>query len=170
MQSALNRLDSFHLKVSNTIDALDPYLFEKRPTENEWSVAEVVHHLCLVEGRVQSELEKGLHRPPAKIGLLKKFLPMRIVALRLNRVRAPKAVEPLNPPGKEELLKTYHETRAQLKQFCTTHGRSALKKTSLRHPVFGEIDGVAAIDMVAYHELRHYKQILEILKKLGSAN
>jgi hypothetical protein len=167
MQRTLERLDTIHLKLSNTIDAVDPTLFQQRPAENEWSVGEVVHHLCLVEERVHSELKKALHRPPVKIGLLKKLLPMRIVALRLSRVQAPKAVEPVNPPDKEESIRIYNEARAQLKQFCTTHGRSALKKTSVRHPVFGDIDGVAAIDMVAYHELRHYKQIREILKKLS---
>ncbi len=170
MQRTLDRLDSIHLKLSNTINALDPDLFQQRPAENEWSVAEVVHHLCLVEERVLTELERGLQRPPVKVGLFKKLLPMRIVAFRFLRVRAPKAVEPLNPLRKDESMRSYNRTRAQLKQFCATHARSALKKTSLHHPVFGDIDGVAALDMVAYHEQRHYKQIREILKKLSIVN
>jgi hypothetical protein len=35
-----------------------------------------------------------------------------------------------------------------------------------KHPFFGEIDGTATISFIGYHELRHYKQIREVIKKL----
>ena len=86
--------------------------------------------------------------------------------MRLFRVKAPKAVEPLNSLPKEESLSSYNDVRARLKLFCIEHGRKQLKQTSIRHPFFGDIDGVTAVSMLAFHEQRHYKQIREILKKL----
>ena len=166
MKRVLNRLDSVHQKLSTTVAAIDPNLFPKRPAENEWSVAEVIQHLCLVEARTLSGLELALHAPPTTVSPLKKLIPP-IVSVRFPRVKAPKAVEPLNSLPKEESLNSYNDVRAQLRQFCIEHGRKQLNQTSLRHPFFGDIDGVTAISMVAFHEQRHYKQIREILKKLG---
>jgi len=167
MKRVLKRLDTVHQKLSTTIAAIDPNLFPQRPAENEWSVAEVIQHLCLVEKRMLSGLELALHAPPARVRLLKKLIPSRIVSVRFPRVKAPKAVEPLNPLPKEESLSSYNDVRARLKEFCIEHGRRQLSQTSLRHPFFGDIDGVTAVSMVAFHEQRHYKQIREILKKLG---
>ena len=167
MKRVLNRLDSVHQKLSTTVAAIDPNLFPKRPSENEWSVGEVIQHLFLVETRVLTGLELALQAPPARVSFLKKLIPLGIVSVRLFRVKAPKAVEPLKTLPKEESLSSYNDVRAQLKQFCIKHGRKQLNQTSLRHPFFGDIKGVTAVSMIAFHELRHYKQIRGILKKLG---
>jgi hypothetical protein len=167
MKRVLNRLDSVHQKLSTTVAAIDPNLFPQRPAENEWSVAEVIQHLCLVEMRLLSGLELALHAPPARVSLLKRLIPSRIVSVRFPRVKAPRAVQPLNSLPKKESFGSYNDVRARLKLFCLEHGRRQLKQTSIRHPFFGDIDGVTAVSMLAFHEQRHYKQIREILKKLG---
>src|SRR5258705_146091 len=82
LKRALNHLDSVHQQLSTAVSSLDPELFLQRPAENEWSIGEVIHHLCLVEERVHGDLQKALQRPPVKVGLLKKLLPMRIVSMR----------------------------------------------------------------------------------------
>jgi len=168
MKRVLNRLDSVHQKLSTTVAAIDPNLFPKRPAEDEWSVAEVIQHLCLVEARTPRGVERALHAPAESVSPLKKLMPP-MVFVRIPRLKAPKAVEPLNSLPKEESLSSYNDVRAQLKQFCIKHGRKQLNQTSLRHPFFGDIDGVTAVSMVAFHELRHYKQIRGILKKLGQS-
>jgi len=170
MNGTLKRLDTVHAKLSQAIRTTNPDLFSRRPSENEWSIVEVVHHLCLVEERVLTELKKSLQTEPATVGFLKKLIPMRIVSLRLTRVEAPKAVTPNNPPPMDELLQTYDTARADLKKFCTEQGRQRLKAMAVKHPVFGYIDGTAAVSMVRFHEDRHYKQIREIIKKLGASN
>ena len=168
MKGTLKRLDTVHEKLSTAIRTTNPDLYFKRPGENEWSMAEVVQHLCLVEQSVLLALKKGLETKPAKIGFFKKLIPMRIVSVRLPKIKAPKIVTPNNPPAMDELLKTYDSARADLKQFCTDHGSERLKGLSLKHPLLGNIDGVAAVSMLGFHEERHYKQIREILKKLGA--
>ncbi|MGH9966843.1 MAG: DinB family protein [Pyrinomonadaceae bacterium] len=167
MNAALKRLDSAHKKLLETISPLASELFCERPSKDEWSVAEVVHHLCLVEERVIKDLEAGLRNPPRKIGFLRKFVPTSIVAYRLLRVKAPKAVNPLNPPTREEIIKNYNAARNRLKELCSSNGPDRLRQVIFKHPFLGEIDGVATIAFVGYHELRHYKQIREVLKKLG---
>jgi len=99
MKGTLKRLDTVHEKLSTAIWSTNPNLFFKRPDENEWSIAEVVQHLCLAEQHVVKDLRKGLATGPARVGFLKTLIPMRIISLRLVRVKAPKAVSPNNPPA-----------------------------------------------------------------------
>ena len=70
MKSTLKRFDAVHKRLVNTVNAVDPALLSKRPAEKEWSVAEVVEHLCLVEGAVRSYLESKLDQPPVKVSFL----------------------------------------------------------------------------------------------------
>jgi hypothetical protein len=167
VKRTLTRLDTVHQRLLATLAPISPELFSQRPSETEWSVAQIIHHLCLVEARVIQEIEKELANPPRRIGFLRRFVPTSIVASRLIRVKAPKAMNPLDPPDKEESISSYNATRNKLKDLCAIHGRDRLKLTVFRHPFLGEIDGTATISFVGYHEVRHYKQVREVLKKLA---
>lgn len=169
MNKTLRRLDSIHSKLLDTITPVDDPHFSRSPAENEWSIAEIVHHLCLVEERVIKELETELANPPRRIGLLRKLIPTCIVASRLRRVQAPRSVTPRNPPARADVMANYDAARSRLKDLCATHGRNRLKQTVFKHPFLGEIDGTATISFIGYHELRHYKQIREVIKKLENS-
>lgn len=170
MKGTLKRLDTVHEKLSVAVRNTNPNLYSKRPAENEWSIAEVVQHLCLVEERITEALEKSLERGSPKVGLLKKLIPMRIVAHRFKKLKAPKMVTPSDPPAMDENLKNYDRARGRLKQFCAECGPERLKAMSVKHPFLGDIDGLAAVSMLNFHEERHYKQIREILKKLEATD
>ena len=170
MNRTLRRLDSIHSKLVDTISPIEDPLFSRSPAEKEWSIAEIVHHLCLVEERVIQELETELANPPRTVGFLRTLIPTSIVALRLLHVKAPRGVRPLNPPARVEVIANYDAARSRLKDLCAIHGRDRLKQLVFNHPFLGEIDGTATISFVGYHELRHYKQIREVIKKLGSSS
>ena len=167
MNRALRRLDQIHSKLLTTVAPVGDNVFSRKPSDHEWSVAEIVHHLCLVETRVTKDLEKGLARPPVRIGILGRLKPTSIVAVRLLRVRAPGAMNPINPPSKEESLANYDAARNRLKELCSTHGWPRLKQVVFKHPFLGDINGTATVSFVGYHELRHFKQIKEVLRKLN---
>ena len=167
MNRTLRRLDSIHAKLVDTVNSLAEPVFSQSPSETEWSIAEIVHHLCLVEERVIKELEAELQKPTKQIGFLRNFIPTSIVALRLVRVKAPKAVIPLRPPPKDEVIANYDAARTRLKDLCSTHGPNRLKHLVFKHPFLGEINGLATVSFLGYHELRHYKQIREVTRKLA---
>jgi DinB family protein len=164
----LKRLDSVHQKLIHTVTPLDSKIFSQRPSHDEWSVAEIVQHLCLVEERVIKDLERAVAKEPQRIGFVRKLVPTFIVASRLLRVKAPKAVNPIAVPEKNEVLENFDRARQALKALCATHSKDRLKKVVFKHPFLGDIDGVATVSFVGYHEQRHYKQIREVLKKLGT--
>lgn len=166
MQRTIKRLDSTHEKLVATVSPLSPQVFSQRPSETEWSVSEILHHLRLVEERVIQELEKGLAGNPQPLGLLRRLIPTAIVGSRMIKVKAPKAMNPSNAPEKEKSLAAFDQTRNQLKALCATHGRARLQQTVFKHPFLGQITGAAAVSFLGYHEQRHLKQIREVLQKL----
>ena len=166
MDRVLRRLDTFHEKLLAAVSPLDAETYSRRPAEGQWSVAEVVHHLGLVEARVVKELESAIGRPPVRVSLLKRLLPTSIVSIRSVRVKAPKAMRPLEAPSREVGIGNLESARASLKQLCSVHGEERLRNLVFKHPFLGEIDGVATVSFIGYHELRHYKQIREVVRKV----
>jgi hypothetical protein len=169
MKRSLNRLDSIRQKLLRTVSQIAPERYSQRPAEGEWSVAENVHHLCLVEQRVIKELESAIARPPQRVGFLRRLIPTSIITVRLIRVKASKSMTPLDAPARDLAIENLAQTRNNLKALCATHGVDRLRNLIFKHPVLGEIDGVATVSFVGYHEQRHYKQIREVLRKLETS-
>lgn len=169
MKKALKRLDSAHQKLVSAISPLEPDIYSRRPAEGEWSVAEIVHHLCLVEGRVTQELEAAITREPRRVGFFRRLIPTSIVSQRLIRVKAPKAMNPLDSPARDQAIENFDRARSNLKALCAAHDEERFRNLVFKHPFLGEIDGVATISFIGYHELRHYKQIREVLGKLKNS-
>ena len=147
-----------------TVAPIDADRFNRRPAENEWSIGEILHHLYLVEDRVIKELEKALAGEPQKAGWRSRIIPSSIVASRLVKVKAPKAVVPNNAPEKGIAITNFEGARQRLKELCAKEGKQRLRQIAIKHPIFGKIDGTAAVSFVSYHELRHFKQIQEVLR------
>jgi hypothetical protein len=169
MERVLQRLDATHQQLVAAVSSLEPTLYSQRPAEDEWSVAEILHHLCLVEDRVIKELEGAIAREPRRVGFLRRYLPTAIVSSRMIKVKAPKAMNPLDAPPRDRAIENYDRTRASLKALCATHGADRFRNLVFKHPFLGEIDGVATISFLGYHEKRHFKQIREVLRKLSAA-
>ena len=167
MKRILRRLDRVHEKLNATIADLEDDLFQKEPAGGGWSIAQIVQHLCLVEERVIKDLEKAINLPANRVGLMRRLIPTSIVASRLVRVKAPKAVNPAAAaPEKELVTENFNLARARLKKICADHGQKGLREITFNHPFLGKIDGVATVSFVGYHERRHYKQIREVLRKV----
>ena len=167
MKRALKRLDSVHEKLLQSVTPLDAEIFSQRPSENEWSVAEIVQHLSLVEERVTKELEAAIAREPQRVGFLRRLTPTSIVSSRLLRVKAPKAMNPVMVFEKDVAIQNFARARGNLKALCEAHDVSRFRNLIFKHPFLGNINGVATISFIGYHERRHYKQIREVLKKIG---
>lgn len=170
MKRVLRRLDAVHDRLLAEVSGLDAEQLTRKPGPNQWSIAEVLHHLCLVERRILQGLERELSQPPQRIGVMNRLVPFSLlVGRRVRRVQAPRAVEPVNPPPGEMLIENYNQVRSDLKAFSQQHGRERLKSIVLIHPFLGKFTGVKAVAFVGHHERRHLKQIREIIKKLERA-
>lgn len=168
MNRSLKRLDVVHQKLLDTVQPLDSERFRQRPSDSEWSVAEILQHLYLVEERVIKDLTGAMAAEPGHVSFFKRLIPTSIVAWRVRKFQAPKAVNPVDVPEKDAVLTNYNGARESLKNLCNSHSAARFRTLVFNHPFLGRIDGAATVDFVAYHELRHLKQIREVLKKLGA--
>lgn len=169
MKKEIAQLDTTHQKLLDLIEPIEDEDFGRRPSPDRWSLAEIVHHLCMVEQRVLEELERSLERPAVHVGLLQRLIPVRLlVGRRVVRVKAPKTVEPLDAPSKAEAIANYEKVRRTLKEFTAMHGRERLQKIGIKHPFLGQFDGIGAISFVGHHETRHIRQIKETIRKISN--
>jgi len=165
MKRTLNRLDAIHQNLIGTITPIAPEIFSRRPAAEEWSVAEIVQHLALVEERVIKDLQKALAKEPQRVSFLKRLIPTSILASRLVRVKAPSAMNPLDVPDKDTVIENFQRARGSLQELCAAHNTKRFRQVLFNHPFLGKIDGVATVSFIGYHERRHYKQIREVLRK-----
>ncbi|MDX6611164.1 MAG: hypothetical protein QOD75_350 [Blastocatellia bacterium] len=169
MKRTLRRLDKTHQKLIATIAPIGAEEFSRRPAPEQWSVAEIVQHLYLVEARVIKDLQRALAREPQRVNRLRRLIPTSIVASRLLRVKAPSAVNPLASLDKDTAIENFQQARNTLSELCATHGARRFRQIVFNHPFLGKLDGVATVSFVGYHERRHHKQILEVLRKIENS-
>jgi hypothetical protein len=141
-------------------------LRNRKPSPGRWSVAEVLEHLSIVEGRVVMLLGPMIESAPAVTAPAAEMAPTSInrAALRdrANRISAPDAIQPTGKVSVDEAWAALERSRAELlKVLDAAEGRD-LTRISRQHPALGTLDGYQWIASIGGHEERHALQIAEI--------
>ena len=155
-------------QVINVIKGFNQERLEFKPGPQRWSIAQIVHHLAIVDGLVlgmgAKAISVGTHRESAWKDQDEELLSR--VRDRKKKLQAPNIGSPssdLSPSavisafeaGREELIKFIRNTEVPLRQY------------SLPHPVFGDLDCYQWILSLGAHAERHLKQILETIESPG---
>ncbi len=162
--------DDARTELLAVVDAMPLSLREARPTEEGWSVAEVLEHLSRVEkgiaklvalkvGEMQMQPEparEAAEMVPVDLG---KF---GIVVTPTVRLDAPDRVAPLGEMSAEDARAALLETRGVL--LDQLHAGDGLAYSSVRHPhpFLGELDLYEWVYFVGAHERRHLAQVRAI--------
>jgi len=146
-----------------------------RPSPERWSVAEVLEHLALVEGRVAALFGLLLADAPRlgdDVSGVATDLDRTGMRDRARRIEAPEAIQPTGTVSAEAAMATLEETRQRLLALLDRieAERVDLSKVSRPHPALGPLDGYQWIQAVGGHEERHTMQIAEIASVLGSVS
>lgn len=140
----------------------------RKPAEEEWSVAQVLEHLHLVERAVASQIRHGMFEisdQPFETHPVERILDRNI------RIKVPNpALEPKNEPQElTELADKLARSREQLEEALAGFTQEDLERRAFGHPAFGLLSLRQWVDYLALHEQRHLAQIREIKWKLGIA-
>lgn len=136
--------------------------FNSKPDMNMWSIAQVCHHLVLVEEATIKAIAWGLKdndRTP------KERKNVHFILLdRTNKIKAPKIVEPSAESFEvPQIIKLLNDSREKLMAFLSTiEDKSILEEKSVKHPALGELPLDQWIEQIYLHEQRHIEQIKEI--------
>lgn len=150
-------------ELTSAVAGLSPSqsLFQREP--GGWSIAEIVEHLAIIEGRVQaliSRLPEAPHAEPDRNQEEIERCIFQMLPRRTSRVQAPEAALPKGnftlPDAIEEFVRKREETARLLESASCLRGRV------IPHPIFGLWDGYQWILATASHTARHLAQIQEI--------
>lgn len=143
--------------------------------EGRWSIGEVVHHLCLVEGRVTGLLKmllNGEKREKASDDVLLKE--WTLISSRATnpevRSQAPEGTLPEQPASFEEAVAVLQKSRENLLAVLKDVTVDDLASVCAPHPmeVIGMLTGAGWLTLVGYHERRHTRQIRNVKTKAAT--
>ncbi len=170
----MNRLDPILEQMSRSranlfaaTDAISPRTWRSAPRPEAWSVAQVIAHLTMVESAVTRGAERMIQQVPPRLPFWKKLhVPVRMAEWRLVRRKSPIPLDPALLSDKEAMLACVREARARTLSFLDQNRDHDFGAYRRAHPFLGSLNLYDWLRFLAYHEVRHTKQIREIVDAL----
>jgi len=172
------------LKVQKQLDEVDNQLHQlvkrlsrhseedlnRKPSETEWSVMQVMVHLQLAEFYTIAYMKKKLSNGniPKKNSLKGKLMTSMygLVFILPVKFKAPDAISGEALPLKSsfwDVTKQWKQQRAELRTFLLGLSEEQLKGEIYKHPIFGRSDAHGLLKFYLLHTKRHEKQINRLL-------
>ncbi|HEV8216207.1 MAG TPA: DinB family protein [Gemmatimonadaceae bacterium] len=147
-------------------DAVPPERRTVRPEPDRWSPAEIVHHLVIVDRRINHRLramiEEARAFPPASDASPLVSTIAERVTVRDRRFKTSEASEPRDTDP-SRIWDDIAAVREELEQVVATADGLALDKVFAPHPALGPLCGYDWLAFVGAHAARHADQIREQL-------
>lgn len=168
-QFITNQLKETRNHLVAEIELLNNTQLNGKHEANSWSIAQVCHHLVLVEESSIKAIAWGLKQTDFKKTNRKN---VQLIVDRSNKITAPKIVEPAEDLFTvQKIMDLLNESRKQLITFLDTiEDKSILSEKSVKHPALGELALDQWIEQIYLHEQRHIEQIKEIKGALESTS
>lgn len=172
-QQIIRQLDEIDAQLQNLVSRLSRYSegdLNRKPSDKEWSVMQVMCHLKLAEELSMQYMQKKLsgERPIKKTSITGKIFPI-LYPLFFNipiRVKAPAMVADAALPDTAsfwEVTKAWKRQRESLRNYIQSLTDEQLKGEIYKHPVFGRSNAKAMLRFYRLHTARHEKQINRLL-------
>lgn len=161
----LEHLGRTRAGLLSAADAVARTVWQTPPRVGAWSAAEVIAHLTMVETRVTNGAAKFVSGAPPHVPVIKRaHLPVWLAEWRGYRAKSPIPLDPKLVGEKEEMLARLREIRQRTLALLEENRERELSAYRWPHPFFGSLDFYQWFRMIAHHEARHTKQILEIVE------
>jgi uncharacterized damage-inducible protein DinB len=161
MKSVAGHLESARAELLVVVSGLTEEQACTRPAPDRWSVLECLEHVSFVERRFLGFVKASEAGTPAERDAAKEAAIEERVLDRINRRTAPEAVRPAGKYGSlSEALQDFNAARDETLRFASEQGMNLLSR-SASHPVFGPLNGVEALLLIANHGRRHTAQMQE---------
>jgi hypothetical protein len=165
IREKLARAQSAFFRAADTIPAEK---WGNCPGLNEWSAAELVAHLVVVERGVVTNVDRLTQKAPIPVPFPKRLhLPLWLVEARLIRRKSPVPPDDSLMAEKEDMLGGLRRMRERTLAFISETERRDLTAYCWGHPFLGMLNAYEWMEMIAAHQLRHTKQVREIEAKLS---
>ncbi|TCP69396.1 DinB family protein [Baia soyae] len=158
-------LEQIRTALLEELASLSDEQLNEKTDSSTWSIAQVLEHLVLTEGFIFSMISK-VARENKLTDIPDK--PIHFVADRSRKVQAPDSLTPKKDYyAKEELVQKLEQTRKQTDAFMEEYSEEDLRKRSMVHPAFGDLNLMQYVEFFGHHEARHLAQIREIKETIA---
>ncbi|WP_289136965.1 DinB family protein [uncultured Brevibacillus sp.] len=145
----------------NEISSIRDEDFNRRFEQDKWSIAQVCHHLVIIDTLFAKAIVHGLKQlNPTD----KEYIPIQYVADRSNKIQAPEISEPSPEPFQvKQIIQMLHDSRHNfLDVLSKVEDRAVLKTVAVKHPILGYLPLDQWVELLYVHEQRHIEQIQEL--------
>jgi uncharacterized damage-inducible protein DinB len=159
---AARYLEETRNALVDSVVGLSAPQWEFKPAADRWSIAEIVEHLVIIEGRIHALVGRmgEAPEPPAEWNQAEMDARiLREVPDRSSKVQAPPVLCPTQGWSRTEALERFFKTRERTIQLLEA---PSLRGHVLPHPIMGMWDGYQWLVAVGAHGMRHTGQILEV--------
>ena len=161
VEALWSELQSVRAQLLKEADGLSQAQADWRPSEKEWSIGEILHHLTLAEvgtGKLTSKLLKDAPSPvPPFPSDLKAFTP--VPPPPPGPAQAPEVVYPERGHPLERLLADLTVVRERSRQSVERLATVDPRGLKWRHPALGEMDLAQWWLLHVRHETDHLQQL-----------
>ncbi|SDJ50307.1 DinB family protein [Salimicrobium halophilum] len=135
----------------------------KKPSEDKWSVLEILEHLYLMEGFIVQKIDEVIKNGDVNTAETK---PIERTTNRSYKVEAPEALRPKGTfSSLEEAKDGLNKTREATTFLLHNKSEETLQSYSFPHPSFGNMNLEQWVEFIGWHELRHLDQMKEVREK-----
>ena len=158
------------------VASIPPALLHVRPSSDEWSVIEIVDHVRMIELSVTRVMSRTLDAaraagigPERSTESVLHSLDGFGVRSGRNRMVSPSFATPRADVLLATVLDELRSARAAFATTIATGDGLELSTVTAKHPALGLIDIYQWVLFVAHHDVRHTKQIVRAIERLGPA-
>jgi hypothetical protein len=163
-ESIRAHLERCRAELQAAAKAVPEEVWQKCPAGGGWSAAEVVAHVLMVEQAITDGARKLIAVEPRRFSLRERLHPpLQLAAWRGVKRQSPIPLDRSLLGGREAMLERLAECRCRTLALVDENRSRDLRRWRWRHPFFGALNYYEWFRVVGYHDLRHAKQIREIV-------
>lgn len=164
LSGILAQLNESRAQLFAAADEVAARQWRVSPRREAWSTAEVIAHLMMVEQRITADAAKLLSKPAEFVPIWRRVhMPVRATKWRAIRRKSPIPLNLSLLAEKEVMLAALREVRSHTLDFLAGLPDRDLAMHRWPHPFLGSLNFYDWIRVIAYHDIRHTKQIREIV-------
>lgn len=174
IEEVVNYLDETRADLSSAVNSVAANRRDERPGENQWSVAEILEHLTIIETRIGQLLSGTIDGakaaglgPEAETGSVLNSIDRTRIGDRSQKVTAPEMVKPRSDTDAASAWVALQQSRETLRAALISGDGLALSELKRNHPVLGSINMYQWTLFVGAHEARHTEQVKEIAQQFS---
>ncbi|MEM9886571.1 MAG: DinB family protein [Bacteroidota bacterium] len=174
-EKKLDTLDSELRDLLKDLEGYSETTLNKKPTEEAWSVFQVMHHLILTERASLQYVKKKLsfNPPLKKAGIGAKFRSVLVNTYLQSPIKrkAPEQFAGDYLPDHTtfwEVVKAWKTDREELRNYLSELPKDLFYKEVFKHPFVGRLTLGQMLSFFQKHYERHHRQIYNTLDDLNA--